>query len=78
VCGHGWLNCAVLIKSAVKLVIGDLSPGGVGLRHGGAMEVGQDAEVDLPEADGPVTGRVIRVERGIVSIALCNPRWQSV
>jgi hypothetical protein len=53
----------------VKLVIGDLSPGGVGLRHGGAMEVGQDAEVDLPEADGPVTGRVIRVERGIVSIA---------
>ncbi len=56
-------------KPAVKLVIGDLSRGGVGLRQDGAVEeVGKPAEVDLPEAGGPVTGRVIRVERGMISI----------
>jgi len=59
-------------KPAVNLIIGDLSRAGVALRHDGAMEVGQTVEVDLPEAGGPVKGRVIRVERGVVSVAFSD------
>jgi methyl-accepting chemotaxis protein len=59
-------------KPAAKVIIGDLSRGGVALRHSGAVEVGWDAEVDLPEAGGPVTGRIVRVERGAVSIAFSD------
>ena len=59
-------------KTAMKATISDLSRGGVALRHSGAVEVGWDAEVDLPEAGGPVTGRVVRVERGLVSISFSD------
>jgi methyl-accepting chemotaxis protein len=59
-------------KPGAKVIIGDLSRGGVALRHSGAAEVGWDAEVDLPEAGGPVTGRVVRVERGVVSISFSD------
>jgi methyl-accepting chemotaxis protein len=59
-------------KTAMKATISDLSRGGVALRHSGAVEVGWDVEVDLPEAGGPVTGRVVRVEGGLVSIAFSD------
>jgi methyl-accepting chemotaxis protein len=54
--------------AAVKAVIQDFSRSGVGLRHSGGVTVGRDVEVDLPDGGGPVTGRVIRAEGGIVAI----------
>ena len=45
--------------AATKVVVDGLSETGVGLRLGDAMPLGREAEVELPGAGGPVTGRVI-------------------
>ena len=44
--------------AATKVVVDGLSETGVGLRLGDAMPLGREAEVELPGAGGPVTGRV--------------------
>jgi methyl-accepting chemotaxis protein len=54
--------------AAVKAVIRDISRTGIALRHAGSIAVGRDLEVDLPDAGGPVTGRVIRAADGLVVI----------
>ncbi len=54
--------------AATKVVVDGLSETGVGLRLGDAMPLGREAEVELPGAGGPVTGRVIRAEHGVVGI----------
>jgi methyl-accepting chemotaxis protein len=54
--------------AAVKASIQDLSRSGVALRHGGTVAVGRDVEVELPDAGGPVTGRVIRASDGVVAL----------
>ena len=52
-----------------KAVITDISRSGIALRHCGQLAVGQDVEVDLTDAGGPITGRVIRAVDGAVAIA---------
>jgi methyl-accepting chemotaxis protein len=54
--------------AAVKAVILDLSHSGMALRHSGTVAVGRDVEIDLPDAGGPVTGRVNRAGDGVVAI----------
>jgi methyl-accepting chemotaxis protein len=54
--------------AAVKASIQDLSRGGVALRHGGTVAVGRDVEVELPDAGGPVTGRITRASEGVVAL----------
>ena len=54
----------------VTTIIHDISKSGVALSHGGAATVGQTVEVDLPDAGGPVTGRVARVVGdGVIAIS---------
>jgi hypothetical protein len=55
--------------AAVKSVIHDLSRTGVSLRHRDPVQAGRDVEVELPDAGGPVTGRVTRSADGLVAIA---------
>jgi methyl-accepting chemotaxis protein len=55
-----------------KAVILDVSRNGISLRHRGTVTVGQDVEVDLPDAGGKVTGRVMRNADGIVAITFNN------
>jgi methyl-accepting chemotaxis protein len=55
-----------------KAVIQDISRSGIALRHGGTISVGRDVEVDLPDAGGPVTGRVIRAADGAVALAFSD------
>jgi methyl-accepting chemotaxis protein len=54
--------------AAAKAVIRDISRTAIALRHPGSIAVGRDLEVDLPDAGGPVTGRVIRAADGVVVI----------
>ena len=54
--------------AAAKAVIRDISRTAIALRHAGSIAVGRDLEVDLPDAGGPVTGRVIRATDGVVVI----------
>jgi methyl-accepting chemotaxis protein len=54
--------------AAVNATILDLSRTGVALRHPGTAAVGRDVEVELPDAGGPVTGRVIRAADGVVAL----------
>jgi methyl-accepting chemotaxis protein len=69
IAGKGVTATLRVVGSApVKAVIQDFSRSGIGLRHRGAVPVGRDVEIDLPDAGGPVTGRVIRAEGGIVAI----------
>jgi methyl-accepting chemotaxis protein len=53
----------------IKAVIHDFSRTGVALRHGGPVAAGKDVEIDLPDAGGSVTGRVVRAADGLVAIA---------
>jgi ABC-type transporter Mla subunit MlaD len=53
----------------VKAVIHDLSRTGIALRHCDPVQVGRDVEVELPDAGGSITGRVIRSADGLVAIA---------
>jgi hypothetical protein len=59
------LPCA----EAARAVIQDISRNGIALRHSGSVVVGRDVELDLPDAGGPVTGRIVRAADGIVAIA---------
>jgi methyl-accepting chemotaxis protein len=55
--------------AAAKAVVHDLSRSGAALRYATPVPVGRDVEVDLPDAGGPVSGRVVRSGDGIVAIA---------
>ena len=52
-----------------KSVIVDISKTGISLAYAGPIAVGREAEIDLPDAGGPVGGRVIRADNGIIGIA---------
>jgi methyl-accepting chemotaxis protein len=66
-------NVAVTFRlpgaAAAKAVIRDISRTGIALCYSGAITVGRDVEVDLPDAGGPVTGRVTRAVDGIIAVA---------
>jgi methyl-accepting chemotaxis protein len=53
----------------IKAVIHDFSRTGVALRHGGPVPTGKEIEIDLPDAGGSVTGRVVRAADGLVAVA---------
>ena len=53
--------------SPIKAVVHDLSRAGVALRHGGSLPIGQEIEIDLLGAGGPVTGRVVRTTGNITA-----------
>ncbi len=55
-------------SAAITAAIRDLSHTDVALQHSGSFPVGQDLEIDLPEAAGPVMGRVVSHEGGILAI----------
>ena len=55
--------------ASIEVPIQDLSRSGVALRHAGPVTLETEAELDLPDAGGPVSGKVIRVATGVVGIA---------
>jgi hypothetical protein len=57
---------------AAKAVIRDISRAGIALRYSGSATGGRDVEVDLPDAGGPVTGRIIRVVDGVMAITFSD------
>ena len=54
--------------ASATTTIHDLSRAGIAVRYSGAVEVGQDVEIELPDSAGAVTGRVIRATHGVVAI----------
>ncbi len=54
--------------SGVKAVVKDLSRSGMALRQAGGFAPGQELEIDLEGADGPVPGWATRVEHDVVGI----------
>ena len=54
--------------ASATTTIHDLSRAGIAVRYSGAVEVGQDVEVELPDSAGAVTGRVIRATLGVLAI----------
>jgi methyl-accepting chemotaxis protein len=55
-------------NAATTAVIKDLSRTGVALRLAGGFGIGEELEIDLPDADGPVTGCIARQEANIIGI----------
>jgi methyl-accepting chemotaxis protein len=53
---------------AATAVVQDLSQTGVALRLAGSFTIGEEIEMDLPHADGPVAGTIARQEGIIVGI----------
>ncbi|HEY1413983.1 MAG TPA: PilZ domain-containing protein, partial [Rhodopila sp.] len=51
-----------------KAFVRDISRSGIALRHDGPVAAGREVEIDLPDAGGAVSGRVIRAEGGILAI----------
>jgi methyl-accepting chemotaxis protein len=58
------LRDAAPVKSAIQ----DISRTGIALIHEAAVAEGNEVEVDLPGAGGPVTGHVVRSADGVIAI----------
>jgi hypothetical protein len=56
------------LPGAAKAIIEDVSKHGIARHHHRVVAVGGDVEVDLPGADGPVTGGVNRAADRFVEI----------
>ncbi len=52
-----------------RMVIQDISQSGIALRHAGVVPLGHEVEVDLPDAGGSVSGRVMRSGAGVLALA---------
>lgn len=59
-------------KTAVRVIMKDLSASGVALHHSGNLAPGTEIEIDLPDAGGEVSGLVVRAADGVVGIAFSD------
>ena len=67
-------GCSAMLRlpgsDSVKAIINDMSKNGIALTYNGTATIGQAVEVDLPNAGGPVTGRIVRlVGNGVIAIS---------
>ncbi|HTW26113.1 MAG TPA: methyl-accepting chemotaxis protein [Acetobacteraceae bacterium] len=55
--------------ASVRVAVRDISRGAIAVQYEAALPMGQEVEIELPDAGGPVFGRVVRVDAGVVAIA---------
>jgi methyl-accepting chemotaxis protein len=55
-------------QATLRALLEDLSPGGAGLRCQQALPIGTRVEIDLPNAGGAVTARVVHCENGMLGV----------
>jgi methyl-accepting chemotaxis protein len=55
-------------QEAAQVTVRDLSQGGIAVRYSKPVAPGTDVSLTLPGADGALTGKVVRLENGVVAI----------
>ena len=59
-------------KDAIQVAINDLSEGGISLSCDLPVVAGVEASVELQDAGGAVTGKVLRIQNGVLAIEFRN------